>query len=259
VQVENGHPVRIMGDPDHPLSNGALCPRGQSALELIDHPGRLRHPLKRSGPRGSGQWARISWDEALDEIIHALDRVRQRLGPQAVVFMRGGSKGTSDDHLSRLANIFGTPNVSTTSSICYSPCALASKHTYGFMAYPDLSHPPRLIMLWGFNPKHSHPPIYREMSAALAAGARLITIDPYATDSRAMLGLRPQPGTDGALALGMAGHRPAEAGLLAGLTGRAGTSHATLQGTCALALGLLGTGECHPCYRVPWRQCHSVE
>jgi anaerobic selenocysteine-containing dehydrogenase len=204
VQVENGHPVRIMGDPDHPLSNGALCPRGQSALELIDHPGRLRHPLKRSGPRGSGQWARISWDEALDEIIHALDRVRQRLGPQAVVFMRGGSKGTSDDHLSRLANIFGTPNVSTTSSICYSPCALASKHTYGFMAYPDLSHPPRLIMLWGFNPKHSHPPIYREMSAALAAGARLITIDPYATDSRAMLGLRPQPGTDGALALGMA-------------------------------------------------------
>ncbi|WP_419661348.1 putative molybdopterin oxidoreductase [Desulfosarcina variabilis str. Montpellier] len=162
VQVENGHPIRIMGNPDHPLSKGTLCPRGRSALELLDHLDRLRYPLKRSGPRGAGCWTRITWDEVLDEIIHALDGVRQRLGPQAVVFMCGRSKGTSNDHLSRLANIFGIPNVSTTSSICYSPCALASKKTYVFMAYPDLSHPPCCIVHWGFNPRHTHPPLYRD-------------------------------------------------------------------------------------------------
>ncbi|WP_054699175.1 molybdopterin-containing oxidoreductase family protein [Desulfosarcina cetonica] len=204
VRVEKGRPISVTGDPEHPLSKGALCPRGRSALELLNHPDRLRYPLKRSGPRGSGRWERITWDVALDEIVRGLNRARDRHGPQSVVFMRGGSKGTSDDHLSRLANIFGTPNVSTTSSICYSPCSLASKHTYGFMAYPDMAHPPCCIVLWGFNPRKTHPSMYRELSQAMAAGARLLSIDPYATDEKADLQLRPRPGSDGALALGLA-------------------------------------------------------
>ncbi|MBU1002583.1 MAG: molybdopterin-dependent oxidoreductase [Proteobacteria bacterium] len=204
VHVRDARPVHVTGDPDHPLSRGRLCPRGRAALEMLDHPQRLRRPLKRSGPRGGGQWEPISWDEALDATIQGLTQVSDRLGPQAVAFMRGGSKGTSDDHLTRLANIFGSPNVSTTSSICYAPCALASKHTYGFWAYPDMEHPPRCMVLWGMNPRATHPALHQEVVRAMSAGAKLLVIDPCAKAERAELQLRPRPGSDGALALGMA-------------------------------------------------------
>lgn len=204
IHTQEGCPVRITGDPEHPLSKGMICPRGRAALEILNHPHRLRHPIKRTGPRGSDQWERISWDEALEATIQGLTKVSDRLGAQAVAFIRGGSKGTSDDHLTRLANIFGSPNVSTTSSICYSPCALASKHTYGFMAYPDLMHPPRCIVQWGFNPKATLPPVHQEILRATAAGAKLILIDPHANSNRADIHLQPKPGSDGALALAMA-------------------------------------------------------
>lgn len=204
VHVRDGRPFSITGDRDHPLSRGFLCTRGRTVLELLNHPRRLRYPLKRIGPRGKGQWERITWDEALDATIQGLTEVSRILGRQAVVFMRGGSKGTSDDFLSRLANIFGSPNVSTTSSICYSPCALASKHTYGFWAYPDMEHPPRCIVLWGFNPKYTHPPAHLEVLRAVAAGAELLVIDPYSGMDGTVLQLRPKPGSDAALALGMA-------------------------------------------------------
>ncbi|BBD09243.1 molybdopterin-containing oxidoreductase family protein [Desulfovibrio ferrophilus] len=204
ISIKDGHPTSLTGDPDHPLSKGMICPRGHAALELLDHPHRLRHPIKRTGPRGGGKWERVSWDEALDTIVAELTKIGNRLGPQAVVFMRGGSKGTSDDHLTRLANIFGSPNVSTTSSICYSPCALASKHTYGFMAYPDLKHPPRCIIRWGFNPKVTLPPLHREIVKATSAGTKLVVIDPRVSNDRADLQLQPKPGSDGALALAMA-------------------------------------------------------
>ena len=204
VRLEGGRPTAVIGDPDHPLSKGRLCPRGQSALELMDHPDRLRHPLRRSGPRGSGAWERIGWDEALEAIVQGLGDVARRLGPESVVFMRGGSKGTSDDLLTRLAHVFGSPNISPTSSICYVATALASRHTYGFMAYPDMAHAPRCIVQWGFNPRTTHPPLYHEMRAALAAGARHIVVDPCAIPNGADILLRPRPGSDAALALGMA-------------------------------------------------------
>lgn len=204
VSMRDGRPESVLGDPDHPLSKGRLCPRGQTALELLDHPDRLRHPLRRTGPRGRGLWERISWDEALDAIAQGLDEVSRRLGPQAVLFMRGGSKGTSDDLLTRLAHIFGSPNVSTTSSICYMATYLASKHTYGFMAYPNMDHPPRCIVQWGFNPRVTHPPMHHDIRAALTAGARHVVVDPLAAPKGADILLRPRPGSDAALALGMA-------------------------------------------------------
>lgn len=209
IGMRDGRPVSIVGDPDHPVSRGRLCPRGQTALELLDHPDRLRHPLRRTGPRGRGPWERICWDEAYETIVDRLSDTASRLGPQAVVFMRGGSKGTSDDMLTRLAHVFGSPNVSTTSSICYTAASLASRHTYGFMAYPDMARPdtrhrPRCIVQWGFNPRTTHPPLYHEMRTALAAGARHVVVDPLAVPNGADILLRPRPGTDLALALGMA-------------------------------------------------------
>ncbi len=204
VRMRDGRPESVVGDPDHPVSKGKLCPRGRAALELLDHPDRLRHPLRRTGPRGRGPWERITWDEALEAIVQGLTEVSHRLGPQAVIFMRGGSKGTSDDMLTRLAHVFGTPNVSTTSAICYTSSNLASRHTYGFMAYPDMAHPPRCIVQWGFNPRVTHPPLYHEMRSALAAGARHVVVDSLAAPDGADVLLRPRPGSDAALALGMA-------------------------------------------------------
>jgi len=204
LDVRDGRLHSISGDPEHPVSRGLLCPRGRNALALQNHPERLRRPLKRKGPRGGGQWEPVGWDEALELTAQRLTRVAEEHGPEAVAFIRGGSKGTSDDMLTRLANIFGSPNVSTTSSICYSPCALSSKHTYGFWAYPDLEHGPACVVLWGFNPRATHPPLQRELARALEAGARLVVIDPRPTDHEGALQLKPKPGSDGALALGMA-------------------------------------------------------
>ena len=146
VSMDAGRPVAVKGDPEHPVSRGRLCPRGKAALEVLNHPDRLRRPLVRDGERGAGRWRPVDWEEALDTVIRGLKDTADRLGPQAVAFMRGGSKGTSDDHLTRLANIFGSPNVSTTSSICYSATSLASVRTYGFIAYPDMAGGPRCIV-----------------------------------------------------------------------------------------------------------------
>lgn len=204
VETEKGKPVSLRGDPEHPLSKGKLCRRGRTALELLNHPDRLRLPQRRTGPRGSGAWTEIGWDEALDAAVQGLTSIARKQGAEAVAFVRGGSKGTSDDLLTRLAHIFGSPNVSTTASICYSSSFLASKHTYGFWAYPDLSHGTRCVILWGANPKATHHPLYREVRQAVAGGAKLITIDPGATSANDTFALRIRPGTDGALALAMA-------------------------------------------------------
>ena len=111
----------------------------------------------------------------------------------------------SDDFLVRFANLFGSPNVSAASYICYSPGFLASKYTYGFFAYPDLKFPSKCVVLWGFDPKASHPPVYRELIQAEKKGADFIVIDVAKNRSvhRPEYWLRLKPGTDLALALGI--------------------------------------------------------
>ncbi len=94
VELRNGQPVRIMGDPNHPLTRGFLCPRGRSGIEYRNHPDRLTTPLRRVGARGEGKWAPITWDEALDEIAEEIVRVRDRDGPEAISYLFGTFHGT---------------------------------------------------------------------------------------------------------------------------------------------------------------------
>ena len=68
LHVEEGKLVKVEGDPQSPLNHGRLCPIGTVTIDLVYHPDRLKYPLRRLGPRGSGQWERISWDQALDTI-----------------------------------------------------------------------------------------------------------------------------------------------------------------------------------------------
>src|SRR3954469_16294334 len=86
VTVESGRAVRVAGDPDHPFTNGFLCTKVNRYIERTYHRDRLLHPLRRAGPKGSGQFERITWDEALDEIATRLNAIRSsNEGPEAIL------------------------------------------------------------------------------------------------------------------------------------------------------------------------------
>ncbi|TAF79805.1 MAG: molybdopterin oxidoreductase family protein, partial [Curvibacter sp.] len=83
VTVQNGVAIKVQGNPEHPATNGALCTKVSRYTERTYHPERLLHPLKRVGPKGSGQFERVSWDEALKDIAHKLQTIAAR-DPQAI-------------------------------------------------------------------------------------------------------------------------------------------------------------------------------
>ena len=118
VWVQDGRITRLEGDPDDPRSEGRLCAKGNASLQVVYHPDRLPHPLRCVGPRGSGEWERISWNEALDEIAERLLAYKAEFGAESVVFSQGTSRDYSFDLL-RLCHAFGTPNFTSPSNICH--------------------------------------------------------------------------------------------------------------------------------------------
>jgi anaerobic selenocysteine-containing dehydrogenase len=205
IHLENGKPIKVEGDPHNPMSKGRLCPKGLASLEYLNHPDRLKHPLKRAGERGDGKWQRISWDEALETVATELSRARERYGVLSVVFMRGASKGSPDDYMARFANIFGSPNISSPAPICFVPGLNASRLTYGFYAYPDYEYPPRCIVLWGTNPEATCVTDYEEILDLRKKGTKLVVVDPVENElsKGADVWIRLRPGTDLAFALGL--------------------------------------------------------
>src|SRR2546421_1698315 len=117
--VEDGRFIALEPDPSHPTGQ-ALCAKGRAAPELVYHPGRLLHPLKRTRPKGDADpgWQRIGWDEALDLTASALRRVAERHGPQSVAFTLSSPSttaiGDAAGFIQRLANAFRTPNARIT-------------------------------------------------------------------------------------------------------------------------------------------------
>ena len=89
VHVEDGKIVRIEGDPDSPLNRGTICAKGVAQIERLDHPDRLRHPLKRVGGRGEGKWERISWDEALTILSQRIKEKIQQGDERSIAFAQG--------------------------------------------------------------------------------------------------------------------------------------------------------------------------
>ena len=205
IALHNGQPVGIKGDPESPLNRGELCKIGLASLEYLNHPDRLKHPLKRAGGRGGSQWEQISWDEAFGLAADGLNKTKQELAPESVVMVHGSAKGAMDTHLVRLANAFGTPNVVCSDHVCHVPRMVASELTFGFLPAGEYLHPPECIMVWGANIAATRSNIYRDFVKAVRKGAKVISIDPLETGiaKRADLWLRIRPGTDLALALGM--------------------------------------------------------
>jgi anaerobic selenocysteine-containing dehydrogenase len=216
--VEDGHFVALQPDPAHPTGQ-ALCAKGRAAPELVYHSDRLAHPLKRTRPKGDRDpgWQRIGWDEALDLAAAAMRRIAERYGPEAIAFsMASPSTSAIADSLGwirRLMNAFGTPNASTNLDVCGWGRSFATRYTYGVGsvasgvggAMADIANSGCLI-LWGYNPSIARLTHATMIVDALKRGLRLIVVDPRHAGlaNKADLWLRVRPGTDGALALGVA-------------------------------------------------------
>ncbi len=205
IHMQDGKPVKVEGDPDHPVNKGALCIIGTTALEHLYHPDRLTHPLQRTGARGQGKWQKISWDEALNRIASELNQAKEKYGVESVAFIQGGFKGYRDSPSARLANAFGTPNTASMSYICFHSKLRGMMATYGFLSHLDYEHHPECIVLWGINPSVTDFPQGNSIMEALQKDARLLVIDPAETifTKQADIWVQPKPGSDLALALGM--------------------------------------------------------
>jgi len=205
IRVKGGKPISIEGDPTHPISRGVLCRKGLSSLEYLTSPHRLKHPLISKGERGQGKWEEVSWDKALEKLGEGLKRVEEKYSVLSIVFMRGASKGLTDDYFARFANLVGSPNISSPAPVCFQPGVKASQLTYGYYAYPDFGYPPKCIVLWGSNPAETLLPLHYEIISALEKGCKLIVVDPVPNEmtGKADVWIRPRPGTDLVVALAM--------------------------------------------------------
>jgi anaerobic selenocysteine-containing dehydrogenase len=206
VYTRSGRVAKIAGDPDCPINHGTLCSKGLASAQLAYHPDRLTQPARRIGPKGSGKWEPISWDEALDTIAERIQHYKTGFGAESIV-MGYGTGRDNEAVIYRFANLLGTPNVLTAGHFCYGPRISTSIITCGTNPIVDYENFPRCIMVWGNNIVISNPDEYKgeSFSVALNRGAKLIAIDPRLTriSARADVWLQLRPGTDAALALGM--------------------------------------------------------
>lgn len=205
VKVEGGRVTRVKGDPEGRLNKGYVCGKGRALAELQGSEYRLRQPLLRQGPRGSGDWREIDWSEALDRVAHGLQQTRQDFGARSVAFCQGMPKGLEHFALIRLANSFGTPNVVAVQDVCHAPRELTGRRMCGFYPVPDLDGPGELILLWGSNPTvtNEEGEIHTRLMRRLREGAKLVVVDPRRTQlaARADVWLPVRPGADLPLAL----------------------------------------------------------
>jgi anaerobic selenocysteine-containing dehydrogenase len=207
---ENGKAFRLEGDPQHPLNEGYMCPKGLSFLQLAYHPERLRYPLKRVGEKGEGKWERVSWGRALSEISREILRIRDEYGAEAIAVSYGTyPKRVAMGLIVFLAALGSPSQFIGNCHYCYTPHVTADLLTCGEVYSCELGVPDyrksKCIVLWGYNPVHTYPPLGKKIVEAKRNGSKLIVVDPRFTElaSLADIWLQVRPGTDGALALGM--------------------------------------------------------
>ena len=198
----------IAGDPDHPANFGKLCVKGAALGETLGLEGRLLHPLMRTGPKGSGQFRRVSWDEALDRVARGLRAAIDEHGGESILpYSYMGTMGLLQADLmsARVMNALGATNLERT--ICATAGMTGVGATHGISSEVDPESWPlaRYVVLWGWNPMSTAPHLWRLVLEARRAGAKIVVIDPYRSRTARVADehLRPRPGTDAALALGM--------------------------------------------------------
>jgi len=209
ITVHQGRAIKVAGAADHPATRGVLCTKVARYLERTYSPQRVLHPMKRCGPKGSGAFERITWDEALATIADRFKTIAASPdGPQAILpYSYAGTMGllqyASMDR--RFFHRLGASLLDRT--ICASAGKAGYAATIGASVGTDLEHfqDARLIIIWGSNPIVSNLHLWTRVQEAKRKGAKLIAIDPYRsqTAEKCHQHLALLPGTDAALALAM--------------------------------------------------------
>jgi anaerobic selenocysteine-containing dehydrogenase len=207
IHVAGGKIAKIAGYEKHPLARGQMCIKGRATLDFVFHPDRLLKPLKK---RSDGSFAEISYEQALNEIAEKVNKIKNNYGARAMGVWTGEGTGffQQEEYARRFMHALGSPNYLSAESICFAVRHLAYSLVQGFYEpYPDFEHT-NLILSWGANPVVTHMPYMRFINNGRKRGAKLIVIDPRYSHiaKKADMFVQLRPGTDGALAWGLANY-----------------------------------------------------
>ena len=205
VHLKEGKVAYIEGNKDHPVNKGVLCAKGSAGIMQVNAPSRLQSPLRRVGPRGSGEFEPISWDEALDIAAGWLEPLRKE-APEKLAFFTG--RDQSQSFTSFFAQNFGTPNYAAHGGFCSVNMAAAGIYTMGG-AFWEFGQPDwektKLFMLFGVAEDHDSNPIKMGLGRLKERGAKVIGVNPIRTGYNAVadewVGIT--PGTDGLFILAL--------------------------------------------------------
>ncbi|HTI16065.1 MAG TPA: molybdopterin oxidoreductase family protein [Trinickia sp.] len=207
VRVEDGKVVKVVGNPDHPPTQGVLCTKVSRYAERVHHRERLTVPLKRVGRKGEGRFEPISWDEAFSIAAGRLSDIVRRQPEAVLPYSYAGTMGfvQGDSIAQRFFHKLGASRLDRT--ICAAAGAAGLKYTYGASLgmHLEFFEESDLILIWGANPIASSVHFWTRAQEAKRRGAKLIAIDPYRslTAQKCDQHIALRPGTDAALALAM--------------------------------------------------------
>ena len=203
VHLKSGRVSYIEGNRDHPINKGVLCAKGASGIMQVTAPSRLRAPLRRVGPRGSGAFEEISWEEALGTATKWLAPLRDK-APEKLAFFTG--RDQSQSFTGFWAQNFGTPNYAAHGGFCSVNMAAAGIYTMGgaFWEFGQTDWDrTKLFIMFGVAEDHDSNPIKIGIGQLKARGGRMICVNPVRTGYNAVaddwIGIT--PGTDGLLIL----------------------------------------------------------
>ncbi|TIP95738.1 MAG: formate dehydrogenase, partial [Mesorhizobium sp.] len=205
VHIKDGKVRYINGNKDHPVNRGVLCGKGSAGIMQHYSPARLKKPLLRTGPRGSGEFREIEWEEALSIATERLSKIR-RTDPKKLAFFTG--RDQSQSLTGWWASQFGTPNFAAHGGFCSVNMAAGGLYTIGgsFWEFgePDWDNT-KYFMLFGVAEDHDSNPIKIGLGKLKARGAKVVSINPCRTGYNAIaddwIGIR--PGTDGLFVLAL--------------------------------------------------------
>jgi anaerobic selenocysteine-containing dehydrogenase len=205
--VEGGRLVAVTGATDHPFTQGVICGKVRAYAERVQSPLRVTHPLRRTGPKGSGRFETISWSEAIAEIARRWRTIIVTAGAEAILpFSYAGSMGLIQFYAGHpLFHALGASRLDRT--ICVTTAYAGWRATLGTVTGSDSEQMvgADLVLLWGINAAYSTINVMTLVKQARARGAWIVVVDPYRTPTaeKADEHLMVRPGSDGALALAL--------------------------------------------------------
>jgi menaquinone reductase, molybdopterin-binding-like subunit len=224
--IKMGLAKKLEGNPNHPISQGKLCPRGQAGLQITYHPDRIKNPLKRSGPRGSGQFREISWDEAMRDLVSELQALRsdarsltlaaprQPAGGGSVVFLSRPLRGQRRKLVEQFLQLFPAASPLYFEALDQAPLRHANMYSFGYGRLPtfDLANANYVVsfgadFLGTWNSPVAQSVGYGQMRQGRAGQrGKHVQFEPRMslTGANADEWMPVKPGTEGALALGLA-------------------------------------------------------